>query len=59
MGLRNMVVVDSDHFVVGIITRKDVTEERLNLHWQREGRNLQKFINVDVLPVREVPDEIE
>lgn len=31
-----MVVVDSDHFVVGMITRKDLTERRLDLHWYRE-----------------------
>jgi len=53
MGLRHMVVTDSDHFVVGMITRKDITEKRLDLHWYREGHNLQKFINVDHLnPVR-------
>lgn len=50
MGLRHMVVVDSNHAVVGMITRKDVTERRLDLHWYREGRNLQKFIHVDALP---------
>ena len=36
MGLRHMVVVDSNHAVVGMITRKDMTERRLDLHWYRE-----------------------
>jgi hypothetical protein len=29
---------DSDHLVVGMITRKDITEKRLDLHWYREVR---------------------
>jgi hypothetical protein len=36
MGLRHIVVVDSDHLVVGMITRKDITAHRLDLHWSRE-----------------------
>jgi hypothetical protein len=31
-----MVVVDSDHKVVGMITRTDLTESRLESHWHRE-----------------------
>lgn len=50
MGLRHMVVVDSDHLVVGMVTRKDITEHKLEAHWDREGHNLQKFINVDAIP---------
>mmetsp|Transcript_1158 Transcript_1158/g.1880 ORF Transcript_1158/g.1880 Transcript_1158/m.1880 type:complete len:856 (-) Transcript_1158:190-2757(-) len=57
MGLRHMVVVDSDHLVVGMITRKDLTERRLDLHWYREGHNLQKFINLDHLPPAVVCDD--
>ena len=33
-----MVVVDSDHIVVGMITRSDLTENRLESHWHREVR---------------------
>lgn len=36
MGLRHIVVVDSDHLVVGMVTRKDITTRRLDLHWFRE-----------------------
>lgn len=34
--MRHMVVVDSDHKVVGMITRTDLTESRLESHWLRE-----------------------
>lgn len=36
LGMRHMVVVDSDHKVVGMITRDDLTESRLESHWHRE-----------------------
>lgn len=36
LGMRHMVVVDSDHKVVGMITRTDLTESRLESHWHRE-----------------------
>jgi chloride channel 7 len=39
MGLRHVTVVDGDHRVTGIVTRKDITESRLHEHWQREVRN--------------------
>lgn len=51
------VFPDSDHLVVGMITRKDITEKRLDLHWYREGHNLQKFINVDHLSPVRIQDE--
>jgi CBS-domain-containing membrane protein len=38
LGMRHMVVVDSDHKVVGMITRTDLTESRLEAHWHREVR---------------------
>jgi hypothetical protein len=69
-----MVVVDSDHKVVGMITRTDLTEARLEAHWHREvsccslcacllphlaqGHNIQKFINIDHLPAAVVPREL-
>lgn len=36
MGLRHLVVVDGDHRVVGLITRKDITERTLKAHWHEE-----------------------
>lgn len=36
MGLRHLVVVDGDHKAVGMITRHDITEHRLEHHWFQE-----------------------
>lgn len=36
MGLRHLVVLNSNHCVTGIITRQDLTEERLEHFWFKE-----------------------
>jgi len=47
MGLRHLVVLDNHHRVTGIVTRKDITESRLENLWFSEGDNIQQFLNVD------------
>lgn len=47
MGLRHLVVLNENHIVTGIITRKDLTEERLEKFWRQEGNNMQKSANAD------------
>jgi len=47
MGLRHLVVVDTNYTVVGMIARQDITEHNLHHHWSAEGNQLQKFINVE------------
>lgn len=57
MGLRHLVVLDDDHKVTGMITRKDITEHRLEHHWFSEGDRMQKFINVDPMDPGLLPSE--
>jgi len=47
LGLRHLIVLDGDHRVIGIVTRKDITEQRLEHHWFHEGDNMQKFISIE------------
>jgi len=42
MGLRHLVVLDNDHRVIGIVTRKDINEFRLEHHW------FQEVIQIDI-----------
>ena len=58
MGLRHLVVTDSDNKVVGVVTRQDITEHRLHEKWHHEGSEMQKQINVEALtPAFVNPDE--
>ena len=36
LGLRHMVVINDDHQVAGIITRKDITNMTLRAHWEAQ-----------------------
>lgn len=42
LGLRHMVVINSNHNVVGIITRKDITNKTLRAHWEAQVIILMK-----------------
>jgi hypothetical protein len=46
MGLRHLVVLDDQHRVTGMVTRKDITESHLEHHWEFEGEEMQKYLTV-------------
>lgn len=50
MGLRHLVVVDSNFSVVGMVTRRDVTNKVLNAQWKSQGEHIKAYANVDSLP---------
>jgi hypothetical protein len=48
MGLRHLIVVNYEHAVVGMVTRVDLIEERLEHHdYDEEGQNFQKYVAID------------
>jgi CBS domain-containing protein len=48
MGLRHLTILDQHHVVVGIITRQDIVEHRLEHHsFDEDGSHFQKYVAVD------------
>lgn len=48
IGLRHLLVVDGQLCVIGMVTRKNLAEEYLHDHWEHEGNQMIKSLNVDV-----------
>ena len=54
MGLRHVVVVDAEHAVKGVVTRKDITTERLHALWTSEAQEATPSdVAVDVEAARQ------
>jgi hypothetical protein len=43
MGMRHVIVVDGNLFIVGMITRSDMNEHRLEHFWEQEVLFLASF----------------
>lgn len=50
MGLRHLVVIDSSYSVVGLVTRRDITDKVLRNYWENNGDHIKVHVNIEPLP---------
>ena len=55
MGLRHLVVTDSEHRVTGMLTRHDITEHKLAHEWKHNGDEMKNYYNVQLNDPASVP----
>jgi len=55
MGLRHLVVTDSEHRVTGMLTRHDITEHKLAHEWKHNGDEVKNYYNVQLNDPASVP----